>query len=84
MTKRELKRALPLIPLGANANRLPVAITLTGDTLAAIQADTGIHPTTISQISKGVRVATKDQKHALAKRYGTTVAVLFPAESEAA
>ena len=78
MTKRELRQALPRIPLGVNANRLPIAINLTGDTLAAIQHDTGIHPSTISQIKKGVREATADQKLALAKRYGTTVAVLFP------
>lgn len=84
MTKRELRRALPTIPLGDNPNRLAIALTLTRTRLAQVREATGLHVPLISGISTGRTQPTPAEQAVLAQYFGVPVRDLFPSTTERA
>jgi transcriptional regulator with XRE-family HTH domain len=78
-TPRELSRILAGIPLkNDHVNRLRLAIALTNCPQYEVAAAVGLGDPALSQIAKGRRDATSDEKARLAGYFGIPVAVLFP------
>lgn len=78
ISKKELADALDRMPLGAQSNRIKVALAITGDAHQVVARDTGIHFTRFSKIANGFLPASPDERRLIAKRIGVPERVLFP------
>ncbi len=78
MTRDEIRSMLNTVPAGAE--RVRVAITLTGARQIRVAARAGMSPSLLSLILNGHRSCDRAQQRAIAKAIGLPVGVLFGEE----
>lgn len=81
LSKKQLADALAQAPLGAQRNRIKLALVLTNLQSQRVALDIGIGNSRFSGIANGVIDPSPDEQKAIAKHFSTTVAVMFPNES---
>lgn len=82
LTREKLISALSGIPLNGYPNRLRHACVIVNHPQHTVAAAVGLHLSALSQMIRGQRVPTDEQKVALATYFDVPLSVLFPAADD--